>query len=170
MSPLAELIAQRGKDKTDQEMLDLGNSLILVGEDPELWRYIGVADQFGSQVAEAIYQAVLSQLPGAAASFISPGLALNNDTVQGMLTILANQFTAGNMPSAAQACNALKKIGRDYQSVFEVSGLSNVTLADIAAARQEVIYDDWYQHLIYDVLPPLRGQPPEIIKAAVAGL
>ena len=150
---------------TDQQVLDYGNEVVVIGGSDALWSYSGVALNFGDQAAEGLLQAIEGAgLVGAAQVYLSRGMQLSLQAVQDKLTAIGLM-----VPALSDVCNALKEIGITHGTRWQGWGVEQPTIESIAAARPT--QRQRITHFVNEILMPALSNESitiEQIKAIVA--
>ena len=150
---------------TDQQVLDYGNEVVVIGGSDELWSYSGVAIHFGDQAAEGLLQAIQGAgLVGAAQVYLSRVMQLSLPQVQDKLEAIGLA-----VPALADVCNALNEIGITHGTRWQGWGVEQPTLETIASARPTE--RQRIAHFVNEILMPSIGDGSttiEQIKALVA--
>lgn len=134
---------------SDQQVLDYGNTIVVIGGSDELWSYSGVAVTFGDMAAEGLLQAIQGAgLAGGATVYLTRGIQLSLPSVQEKLDAIATQ-----KPELATVCAALKEIGITHGTRWQGWGIEAPTLQDISAAREAIAVSAWWSQLSDEVIP-----------------
>ena len=129
--------------------------------------YAEMVRSFGLVAAEGILQALTAaNLHGAAAVYTGVGIDLSLDVSQQQLDALA-----AAVPQLAEACAAMKLIGRRTAPRWQASGLEQMPSdAEITAALQSIADSQAVATFFNETLNPLvsSGASKTDVKAAVA--
>lgn len=133
---------------TDQQALDYGNETVVIGGSDEWWTYAGVEQAYGVVAAEKLGAAIKETEVAAGVPlecgwgrYINPGIPLNLDTTQGLLTAIG-----ATHPDIASVCDSLKEIGVAHGTRWQGWGVSQPSVEDIATARTTIAtqaFVDW---------------------------
>lgn len=163
MLTLEELVARpEFAEATDQQVLDYGNELTVVGGTDELWSYSGVALEFGDLAAERLLSAIKEAgLEGAAQVYLTRGMQLSLPQVQDKLTAIGLAH-----PDLTSVCNELKEIGITHGTRWQKWGIAPPTLAQVTTARRVPTEAMKISSLLNEFVTPYVARPD----ATLAGL
>jgi len=151
---------------TDAEALAYGNETVVIGGTDELWSYSGVALEFGDVAAEGLLQAIQGAgLVGAAQVYLGRGMQLSLPQVQEKLTTIGQ-----SAPALSALCAALKEIGITHGTRWQLLGVDQPTVEQIAAARAVNAFNEWAAQVINEIIPAARaaGKTIEETKTLIA--
>lgn len=173
---LIDAVSAIGTGKTDGEIRDELSVDVDLPYNTERWSAAGVAARFGAVVAEGIGAAMVAAgMNTLHMTYATFGLDLSLDETQGHLAAIAAGALALETPNQplADACNALKAIGRPTAKRYTQYGLDALpSESDVAAAKVQLDKQQRWAHFANEVAGPMVSDPSKVwadIQAAITG-
>lgn len=156
---LVDLVAAVGVEQSDAEIVAAASVDVPLAYNTERWTYAGVASRFGPEAAEGLSQAMTAAgLTTAVIAYATVGFDLSLDITQAQLDAIA-----GAVPQLADACNALKLIGRPTAKRYTQFGLDALpSESDIAAVRPRLAFAAWATGVIQLLQAAKNGEQTDI--------